>query len=82
MSEQGAPAWRSWPHHPGVGEYLSVLVPSPTAPSRWFEPQQSTKPLESNAQVLEPPAVIAVTSTRAGTIGFGAVWFVVVPSPS
>ncbi len=62
-----------------VGVDRFVVVLSPSCP-RWFFPQHLTAPVESNAQVWNPPAVMTltppdspVTSVWCGPVCSGAV---------
>jgi hypothetical protein len=64
-----------------VGVVLFVVVLSPSCP-RWFFPQHLTAPVESNAQVWNPPAVMTLTPPDKPVTSVGVVRFVVVPSPT
>src|ERR1019366_4625003 len=63
----------------GVAE--SVVVPSPSSPSR-FQPQHLTAPVVVTAHESSPPAETEATPEPSPTTSTGVVESVVVPSPS
>jgi hypothetical protein len=58
-----------------------VVVPSPTPPKPLL-PQQLTAPVESNAQVWNPPAAMTLTPPDSPVTSVGVVCRVVVLSPT
>ena len=64
-----------------VGDHLSSVVPSPNWPTS-FAPQHFTKPVESKAQVWNPPeAIVTTLEIPATSVGVETtLWFDPLPT--